>query len=172
MKNFVIYAVQAYITGIISGYEDGSFRPKGYVTRAEILSIIDRAIHMDKRVIPESVKNASGGEAQSNTYYSAAVQVRKSSKENSMNYRLLSSNSQYMTEDDAKSGLRMSEELQGAQGFAFLMRFDLSDILKREDDLESVSLTLNRASGGDMDMGLFMYDTPISNTDWNKERVL
>ena len=61
-----------------------------------------------------------------------------------------------MTEDDAKSGLRMSEELQGAQGFAFLMRFDLSDILKREDDLESVSLTLNRASGGDMDMGLFM----------------
>ena len=59
------YAVQAYITGIISGYEDGSFRPKGYVTRAEILSIIDRAIHMDKRVIPESVKNASGGEAQS-----------------------------------------------------------------------------------------------------------
>ena len=167
-EKFRDYAVQAYITGIISGYEDGSFRPKGYVTRAEILSIIDRAIHMDKRVIPESVKNASGGEAQSNTYYSAAVQVRKSSKENSMNYRLLSSNSQYMTEDDAKSGLRMSEELQGAQGFAFLMRFDLSDILKREDDLESVSLTLNRASGGDMDMGLFMYDTPISNTDWNK----
>ena len=51
---------------ICVAYEDGSFRPKGYVTRAEILSIIDRAIHMDKRVIPESVKNASGGEAQSN----------------------------------------------------------------------------------------------------------
>lgn len=161
------YAVKAYISGIMSGYEDGSFKPDKYVTRAEILSIIDRAINMDKRVIPEIMQNAAGGEAQTNTYYTAAVQVRKSTNGNSMNYRLLSANSRYMENDDELSGLRLSEEFQGAQGFAFLMRFDLSDILKREEELEKVNLTLKRASGGDMDIGLFWYDTPISDTDWN-----
>lgn len=161
------YAVKAYISGIMSGYEDGSFKPDNYVTRAEILSIIDRAIYADKRVIPESVQNVSGGAAQSNTYYSAAVQVRKSINGNSMNFRLLSENARYMESDDEGSGLKLSEEFQGTQGFAFLMRFDISNILKREEELESVSLTLTRASGGDMDMGLFMYDTPISDTDWN-----
>lgn len=161
------YAVKAYISGIMSGDEDGSFKPDSYVTRAEILSIIDRAIHTDKRVIPESVKNAKGGEAQTNTYYTAAVQVRKSTNGNTMNYRLLSGNARYMESDDASSGLRLSEEFQGAQGFAFLMRFDLSDILKREEELQSLSIVIKRAGGGDMDMGLFMYDTPISDTDWN-----
>ncbi|MCI8405178.1 MAG: hypothetical protein HFE49_09800 [Clostridia bacterium] len=161
------YAVKTYISGIISGYEDGSFKPDDYVTRAEILSIIDRAIHTEKRVIPEIVQNAKGGERQTNTYYTAAVQVRKSTNGNTMNYRLLSGNARYMENDDEGSGLKLSEEFQGAQGFAFLMRFDLSDILKRENELQSVKLTLKRAGGGDMDMGLFMYDTPISDTDWN-----
>lgn len=161
------YVVKAYISGIMSGYEDGSFKPNGYVTRAEILSIINRAINTAERIIPENVQDANGGAAQSNTYYNAAVQVRKSTNANSMNFRLLSKNAQYMESDDAVSGLKLSEEFQGAQGFAFLMRFDLSDILKRKDEIQSVSLTLNRASGGDMDIGLFMYDTPISATDWN-----
>lgn len=161
------YAVKTYISGIISGYDDGSFKPDDYVTRAEILSIIDRAIHTEKRVIPEIVQNAKGGEQQTNTYYTAAVQVRKSTNGNTMNYRLLSGNARYMENDDEGSGLKLSEEFQGAQGFAFLMRFDLSDILKRENELQSVKLTLKRAGGGDMDMGLFMYDTPISDTDWN-----
>lgn len=58
-KKYLDYVIKAYITGIISGYEDGSFRPNEYVTRAEILSIINRAIHIEKRVIPESVKNRS-----------------------------------------------------------------------------------------------------------------
>ncbi len=145
------YAVKTYISGIISGYEDGSFKPDDYVTRAEILSIIDRAIHTEKRVIPEIVQNAKGGERQTNTYYTAAVQVRKSTNGNTMNYRLLSGNARYMENDDEGSGLKLSEEFQGAQGFAFLMRFDLSDILKRENELQSVKLTLKRAGGGDMD---------------------
>lgn len=161
------YAVKAYISGIMSGYEDGSFKPGKYVTRAEILSIIDRAVNTDKRVIPETVLNVKGGETQSDTYYTAAVQVRKSANVNTMNYRLLSGNARYMEGDDASSGLRLSEEFQGAQGFAFLMRFDISDILEQEKEPQSVSLTLKRAGGGDMDMGLFMYDTPISDTDWN-----
>ena len=161
------YAVKAYISGIMSGYEDSTFRPDEYVTRAEILSIIDRAVHTDKRVIPETVQNMNGGEADSNTYYTAAVQVRKSSNGNTMNYRLLSANARYMDSNDERSGLRLSEEFQGAQGFAFLMRFDISDILKRADEIESLTLTLKRESGGNMDMGLFMYDTPISQVDWN-----
>ena len=48
--------------------------------------------------------------------------MRKTNNANSMSYRLHGKHSQYMTQDDAASGLKMSEEVQGQQGFAFLMK--------------------------------------------------
>lgn len=161
------YVLKAYVSGILTGYDDGSFRPGEYVTRAEILTIIDRAVNAEKREIPEAAKNATSGAAQTQTYYTAAVQVRKSTSANSMNFRLYGSNSQYMTEDDTANGLKLYDEFQGAQGMAFLMRFDLSDIIERESELTSISLIINRHSNGDMPLGLFMYKESISQTDWN-----
>ena len=166
-EGFEDYIVKAYMAGIITGYDDGTVRPSGNVTRAEILSIIDRAVNPDSREIPEAVSELSGGAADSSTYYTAAVHVRKSNNANSMSYRLHGKNSQYMTGNDAASGLKISEELQGQQGFAFLMRYDLTDILDREDELQSVSLIMNHESWGDLDMGLFWYEKTISSTDWN-----
>ncbi len=163
------YVIKAYISGIMTGYDDGTIKPKGKVTRAEILSIINRTINQDARIIPESVSSAAGDAPEVYTYYTAAVQVRKASSAGSMNYRLLGKNAQYMDGDDSASGLRMTEEFQGAQGFAFLMRFDISDILKRADTLKSISLIINHASGGDMDLGLFEYKETISQTDWNNQ---
>ncbi len=160
------YVIKAYISGIMTGFEDGSFQPKELVTRAEILSIIDRAENESKRILPEAVTAASEND-RGTLYYSAAVQVRKSSNASTMNYRLLGSNTQYVTEDDAQSGIKMSEEFQGAQGFAFLMRYDLTEILEREEEIQSLEIVFNRASGGDMDLGLFWYDELISQTDWN-----
>lgn len=160
------YVVKAFLAGIMGGYDDGSLKPKGYVTRAEILSIIDRTVTPDKRVIPEAVTAAQGEAPEVYTYYTAAVQVRKNTREETMNYRLLDKNAQYMTEDDAVSGLRMSEEMQGANGFAMLMRYDLTDILKREDSLLSVSFVMNHAADGDMELGLFWYENKVSDTNW------
>lgn len=161
------YVLKAYISGIITGYDDGSFNPKGYVTRAEILTIINRALNENMRTIPEAVASIAGGAPEMQTYYSAAVQVRKSTSANSMNFRLYGKNAQYMTEDDPVSGLKLYDEFQGAQGMAFLMRFDLTDILKREDELTSISLVINRNSNGDMPLGLYWYEHKISSTDWN-----
>ncbi len=163
------YMTKAYISGIIGGYEDGTVRPKGTVTRAEVLSIINRALNSDARELPKAVQEAAADLPEVNTYYTAAVQVRNNGNAASMNYRLLGKNAQYMTEDDPVSGLKMAEEMQGANGFAFLMRYDLTDILKREDKLTSISLTFKHQSGGDLDLGLFWYDRGISNVDWNNQ---
>lgn len=163
----VDYVLKAYISGIMSGYDDGSFNPKGYVTRAEILTIIDRAVNEDKRDIPD-VAASSTLAAETQTYYTAAVQVRKSTSANSMNYRLYGANAKYMTEDDPGSGLKIYDEFQGAQGMAFLMRFDLSDIIEREDSLTSIKLIINRHSNGDMPIGLFWYEYKLSTLDWNQ----
>ncbi len=161
------YVIKSYISGIMTGYEDGTFDPGGYVTRAEILTIIDRAMDETKRQIPEAAQNAVSGAAETQTYYTAAVQVRKSTNANNMNFRLYGNNAQYMTEDDTANGLKLIDEFQGAQGMAFLMRFDLSDIISRESELTSIRLIINRASNGDMPLGLFMYKESISHTDWN-----
>ena len=171
-EGFEDYIVKAYMAGIITGYDDGTIRPSENVTRAEILSIIDRAVNPDSRQIPEAVSEMSGGAADSYTYYTAAVHVRKTNNANSMSYRLHGKNSQYMTQDDAASGLKMSEEVQGQQGFAFLMRYDLTDILDREDELQSVSLVMNHESWGDLDLGLFWYERQISDTDWNNSSYM
>ncbi len=161
------YVLKSYISGIITGYDDGSYNPKGHVTRAEILTLINRAMNEDVRVVPEIVAGVNFGAANVQIYYNAAVQVRKSTSANSMNFRLLGKNAQYMTEDDPASGLKLVEEFQGAQGMAFLMRFDLSDIIKRESELKSIQFIINRSSNGDMPLGLFWYENIISNTDWN-----
>ena len=161
------YVLKAYVSGILSGYDDGTFRPKEYVTRAEILTIIDRAMNAEKREIPEAAQNATSGAAETQTYYTAAVQVRKTTNANSMNFRLYGSNAQYMVEDDTANGLKLFDEFQGAQGMAFLMRFDLSDIIERESELTSIKFIINRHSNGDMPLGLFMYEEIISQTDWN-----
>ncbi len=163
-KEFVL---KAFVSGIITGYDNGIFNPKGYVTRAEILTLIDRAINEQNRVIPEIVASTISGAPATQTYYDAAVQVRKSSSAKSMNYKLYGKNAQYMTEDDASSGLRLYDEFQGAQGMAFLMRYDLSDIIKREEDLTSLNLVINYNSNGDLPIGLFWYEHKISKTDWN-----
>ncbi len=161
------YVLKSYISGIITGYDDGSYNPKGYVTRAEILTLINRAMNEDMRVIPDIIAGVNFGAAKTQTYYNAAVQVRKSTSANSQQFRLLGKNAQYMTEDDPASGLRIVEELQGAQGMAFVMRFDISDIITRESELESVKFIINRNSNGDMPLGLFWYENKISSLDWN-----
>lgn len=161
------YVIKAYISGIMTGYEDETFDPGAYVTRAEILTIIDRAMDETKRQIPEAAQSATSGAAETQTYYTAAVQVRKSTSANSMNFRLYGKNAQYMTGDDTANGLKLYDEFQGAQGMAFLMRFDLSDIIERESKLTSIRLIINRHSNGDMPLGLFMYEETISQTDWN-----
>ena len=159
--------IKAFMSGVMSGYEDGSFAPKKNVTRAEILTIIDRALNPDARVIPEVIGSAMD-EPETFTYYTAAVQVRKNTNANSQNYRLYSANARYMEEDDAETGLRLFNEVQGAQGMAFLMRFDLSDILEREDTLESLTLDAVWARGGDFDLGLWFYEPKISDVEWNR----
>ena len=171
-EEFEDYIVKAYMAGIITGYDDGTIRPSANVTRAEILSIINRAVNPNIRQIPEAVSEISGGAVDSYTHYSAAVHVRKTNNANSMSYSLYGKNSQYMTQDDAASSLKMSEEMQGQQGFAFLMRYDLTDILDREDELQSVSLIMNHESWGDLDLGLFWYERKISDTDWNNSSYM
>ena len=160
------YVLKSYISGIITGYDDGSYDPKGYVTRAEILTLINRAVNETERVVPEIAGNDLLA-PETKTYYTAAVQVRRSTSANSMQFRLYGKNAQFMTEDDPSSGLKMVNEFQGAQGMAFLMRYDLTDILKREGDLKSLKLVINWHSVGDMPLGLFWFEHIISNTDWN-----
>ena len=52
------------------------------------------------------------------------------------------------------------------------MRYDLTDILDREDELQSVSLVMNHESWGDLDLGLFWYERQISDTDWNNSSYM
>ncbi len=166
-ESYSDYLTKAYMAGIMSGYDDGTIRPNAPVTRAEVLSVIDRAVNPDTRVIPDAVSAAASDTPEMYTFYTAAVQVRRSNNAASMNYRLHSKNSQYMTENDDASGLKMSEETQGVNGFAVLFRYDLTDILKREDKLKSVSLVVNHESWGTADLGLFYNEHKISSTDWN-----
>ncbi len=52
---------KAYGFGIITGYEDGTFRPNGTLTRAEAATVIYRLIDEDARVIPDlTVKKHNG----------------------------------------------------------------------------------------------------------------
>lgn len=55
------YVLQAYAKGIISGYEDGSFKPDGYLTRAEASSVLVRLVDKDARVTETTSGSSSGG---------------------------------------------------------------------------------------------------------------
>jgi hypothetical protein len=45
--------VTAYSTGILSGYGDGTFKPKGVLTRAESASVIQRLIDKEAMILPD-----------------------------------------------------------------------------------------------------------------------
>ncbi|MDO5396967.1 MAG: S-layer homology domain-containing protein [bacterium] len=166
------YVIKAYISGIITGYDDGTLKPNSNVTRAEILNIIKRTVTPDLREIPKAVTEAEGKSEELYIDYTAAVQVRKNNNEDRMNYRLYGKNAKYMNADDDATGLKISEEMQGQQGFAFLMRYDLSELIEHENAPQTVSLTLTRESGGDMDLGLYWYENKVSNTDWNNSSYM
>ena len=44
--------IKAYATGILTGYEDGTFKPNGTLTRAEAVTVIYRLVDENKRVLP------------------------------------------------------------------------------------------------------------------------
>ncbi|WEK55876.1 MAG: S-layer homology domain-containing protein [Candidatus Cohnella colombiensis] len=46
---YTTHVIEAYIKGIISGYPDKTFKPKGYITRAESIALIARIIDNSKR---------------------------------------------------------------------------------------------------------------------------
>lgn len=48
------YVLQAYAKGIISGYDDGTFRDDGLLTRAEASSVLVRLVDKNERVIESS----------------------------------------------------------------------------------------------------------------------
>lgn len=49
-KEYQPYVLQAYAKGIISGYEDGTFRDSGFLTRAEASSVLVRLVDKDARI--------------------------------------------------------------------------------------------------------------------------
>ncbi len=46
------YVLQAYAKGILSGYDDGTFRDDGLLTRAEASSVLVRLIDKMRELIP------------------------------------------------------------------------------------------------------------------------
>lgn len=44
--------IKAYESGILTGYEDGTFKPNGTLTRAEAVTVIHRLVDESKRVLP------------------------------------------------------------------------------------------------------------------------
>lgn len=163
------YVLKTYVSGVLNGYEDESWRPKGEVTRAEILSVLDRVFNKDMRVLPSAMNGASTESPEKSYYYSAAVQVRKNTTAASMQYRLYGSDAQYMEENDDSTGLKMENEIQGAQGFAMLIRYDISEIKEKRDKLEKLYINAAWKSGGtaENELGLWLYSYDADQTDWN-----
>lgn len=50
--------IKAYATGIITGYEDSTFKPEKTLTRAESATVIYRLIDQSKRILPGEKKEA------------------------------------------------------------------------------------------------------------------
>ncbi|MGO4541879.1 S-layer homology domain-containing protein [Paenibacillus sp. 2TAB19] len=51
-KNSIVYTthvIEAYIKGVINGYPDKTFKPKGYITRAESVVLVDRIVKKSNR---------------------------------------------------------------------------------------------------------------------------
>lgn len=163
------YMLKTYISGVIGGYEDGSWKPKGEVTRAEILSVLDRVYNKDMREIPEVLNGSAAESPEKSYYYSAAVQVRNTTNANTMQYRLYGSDAVYMEDADEATGLKIENEIQGAQGFAMVLRYDMSELKEKKDKLKKLSLDVNWAKGGSegMALGLWYYTYDADQTDWN-----
>ena len=163
------YVLKTYVSGVLNGYEDGSWRPQGEVTRAEILSILDRVFNKDMRVLPEVMNGVAAETPEKSYYYSAAVQVRKNTSAASMQYRLYGSDAQYMEENDDSTGLKLENEIQGAQGFAMVLRYDISEIKEKRDKLEKLYINAEWKSGGTAgnELGLWFYSYDADQTDWN-----
>ena len=49
------YVMQAYMNGIVKGYDDGSFRPNNPITRAEACAIVNRLL--DRHPVVEGMLN-------------------------------------------------------------------------------------------------------------------
>ena len=49
---------KAYVLGLLTGYEDGNFKPQGILVRAEAATVVVRMLHADRRVAfkPEEIK--------------------------------------------------------------------------------------------------------------------
>ncbi len=165
------FVLKTYISGVLAGYEDGTWKPQQGVTRAEILSVLDRVYNKDMREIPDALSNMSSESPNQYYYYSAAVQVRKNTSPNAMQYRLYGSDAQYMEEDDAATGLKMSNEIQGAQGFAMVVRYDLSKVkeYKEQGKLKKLYVDAKWLKNGskEHELGLWYYTKTVDKTDWN-----
>lgn len=57
------YVVRGYYSGVISGYDDGTFRPNGLITRQEMAAMISRAISAAGKYLPATVAAASFDDA-------------------------------------------------------------------------------------------------------------
>ncbi len=168
-KEYKEVVLKTYVSGVLSGYEDGSWGPKRGVTRAEILSILDRVFNKDMREVPAALQGASTESPFQSYYYSAAVQVRSNTSASAMQYRLYGSDAVYMTEDDASTGLKMVNEIQGAQGFGMVLRYDVSKIKEKRDSLEKLYVDAQWVKNGskEHDLGLWYYTYDTDKTDWN-----
>lgn len=162
------FVLKTYVSGVLSGYEDGAWGPKKGVTRAELLSILERVYNKDMRVIPDVLGNAADA-AETSYYYSAAVQVRNTTNANTMQYRLYGSDAVYLEEDDAATGLKIANEIQGAQGFAMLLRYDVSELKERRSALDKLVLDVTWLKNGSKahELGLWYYTYDTDKTDWN-----
>lgn len=163
------YVMKTYVAGVLGGYEDSTWQPASGVTRAETLCILDRVFNKDMREIPEALSGSSAQSPEKSYYYSAAVQVRNTGNSNSMQYRLYGSGAQYMEEDDASTGLKMFNEIQGAQGFAMVLRYDVSEIKARRDELEKLNIEAQWVKGGTAgnELGIWLYTYDTDKTNWN-----
>ncbi len=163
------YVLKTYISGVLGGYDDASWKPRAGVTRAEILSVLERVFNKDMRVVPEILSNVSSQNPNQSYYYSAAVQVRKNTNANAMQYRLYGSDAIYLTEDDVSTGLKMVNEIQGAQGFAMILRYDISKLKENRDKLNKLYIDAKWVKNGSKDhaLGLWYYTYDVDKTDWN-----
>ncbi len=88
-----------------------------------------------------------------------------------MQYRLYGSDAQYMEEDDVATGLKMSNEIQGAQGFAMVVRYDLSKVkeYKEQGKLKKLYVDAKWLKNGskEHELGLWYYTKTVDKTDWN-----
>ncbi len=163
------YILKTFVSGVLGGYPDGTWKPLEKVTRAEILSVLDRVSNKDMREIPQIIGEGSSEDPLRSYYYTAAVQVRKNTNASGMQYRLYGSDAQYMDSDDDATGLKIGNEIQGAQGFAMVLRFDVSKIKENRADLNRLYLEAEWQSGGSdgHELGLWYYTYDADKTDWN-----